>query len=351
MKTENCLQTVYIIITAHVPPVVTFLTNVATLLILMLGGHFVITGAMTLGGFTAFNSYLAILIFPILIISFMSNVIAQAAASYGRIEDILHAQEKKDTGTIKSALAGDVALRGVTLQSGEKPILKDISFEAKSDTRTAIIGPTGGGKTQLLYILTGLVAPTKGEVLYDGKDINGYDKEKLHEQIGFVFQDSILFNLTLRENIAFSNTVKDEDLQKAIATAELHDFIDALPGGLDTIVSERGTSLSGGQKQRVMLARALALNPKVLLLDDFTARVDNRTEKKILDNVSANYPGITLISVTQKITSVEQYDQIILLMDGEIIADGTHAELLQTCPEYVQIYDSQESTEQYELQA
>lgn len=336
---------------ASLVPVVTFLTNVATLLILMLGGHFVITGAMTLGGFTAFNSYLAILIFPILIISFMSNVIAQAAASYGRIEDILHAQEKKDTGTIKSALAGDVALRGVTLQSGEKPILKDISFEAKSDTRTAIIGPTGGGKTQLLYILTGLVAPTKGEVLYDGKDINGYDKEKLHEQIGFVFQDSILFNLTLRENIAFSNTVKDEDLQKAIATAELHDFIDALPGGLDTIVSERGTSLSGGQKQRVMLARALALNPKVLLLDDFTARVDNRTEKKILDNVSANYPGITLISVTQKITSVEQYDQIILLMDGEIIADGTHAELLQTCPEYVQIYDSQESTEQYELQA
>ncbi len=335
---------------ASLVPLVTFLTNLATLLILMLGGHFVITGTMTLGGFMAFNSYLAILIFPILIISFMSNVIAQAAASYGRIEEVLYAEEKKDNGTIVSELSGNVALSDVTLELGEKAILKDISFEAKKNTRTAIIGPTAAGKTQLLYILTGLVVPTSGEVLFDEKNINEYKKEKLHEQIGFVFQDSILFNLTLRENIAFSNTVGDEDLKKAISTAELQDFIQELPEGLDTVVSERGTSLSGGQKQRVMLARALALNPKVLLLDDFTARVDNRTEKKILENVTANYPGITLISVTQKISSVEHYDQIILLMEGEIIAKGTHSEMLE-CPEYMQIYNSQESTEQYELQA
>ena len=157
-----------------------------------------------------------------------------------------------------------------------------------------------------------------------------------------------MFNLTLRENIGFSKTVKDEDLEKAIATAELKDFIDALPQGLDTVVSERGTSLSGGQKQRIMLARALALNPRVLLLDDFTARVDTTTERKILENVQRNYPGLTLLSVTQKIAPVEDYDQIVLLMEGEVLASGTHQQLLETCPEYVQIYDSQRSTRHYE---
>jgi len=173
----------------------------------------------------------------------------------------------------------------------------------------------------------------------------------LHGQVGFVFQDSIIFNLTLRENIAFSKTVSDEDLKKAITTAELKDFIDALPEKLDTVVSERGTSLSGGQKQRIMLARALALNPQVLLLDDFTARVDSNTERKILENVERNYPGITLLSVTQKIASVEDYDQIVLLMEGEVLASGTHGQLMETSPEYVQIYDSQRSTNHYELHA
>jgi ATP-binding cassette, subfamily B, bacterial len=145
--------------------------------------------------------------------------------------------------------------------------------------------------------------------------------------------------------------VKDEDLEKAVTTAELQDFIESLPEKLDTIVSERGSSLSGGQKQRIMLARALALNPRILLLDDFTARVDSTTERKILENVRRNYPGITLLSVTQKIAPVEEYDQIVLLMEGEVLASGTHRQLMETSPEYVQIYDSQRSTSHYELQA
>jgi ATP-binding cassette subfamily B protein len=157
-----------------------------------------------------------------------------------------------------------------------------------------------------------------------------------------------MFNLTLHENIAFSNTVADADLAKAIDTAELYDFINALPDGLDTIVSERGTSLSGGQKQRVMLARALAQNPKILLLDDFTARVDTRTEQAILANVMKNYPDITLISVTQKIAPIENYDQILVLMEGELLARGVHADLMKHSPDYVQIFNSQQSTEQYD---
>ncbi len=330
-------------------PFITFFTNVATLIIVLLGGHFVIQGSMSLGNFTAFNTYLAILIFPIIILGFMSNIIAQAQASYDRIFQILSAPVEKKLGLLKAEIKGDIEVKNVTVNFGQKSALKDISFFVKAGSKTAIIGPTAAGKTQLLYLLTGLLDPTSGKILFDGKDINEYDKESLHSQVGFVFQDSVMFNLSLRENIAFSNIARDETIEKAIKTAELSDFIDALPQGLDTIVSERGTSLSGGQKQRIMLARALALNPKVLLLDDFTARVDARTEKKILENISENYPELTLISVTQKIYSIEHYDQIILLMEGELLAKGTHEELLASSLEYDQIYQSQRSTNQYEL--
>jgi len=334
---------------ASLIPVITFAINLATLMILTIGGRFVIRGSMTLGEFTAFNSYLSILIFPVIMIGFMSNLMAQAGASYMRLSRVLEAPDVKDTGELVADLRGDVSVRHVVVTLGGKTVLKDVSFEAPAGTKTAIIGPTAAGKTQLLYLLTGLLKPASGSIEYDGRNIDEYKKDRLHAQVGFVFQDTIVFNLTLRENIAFSKTVTDADLEKAIATAELKDFIETLPGKLDAVVSERGSSLSGGQKQRIMLARALALNPRVLLLDDFTARVDATTERQILENVRRNYPGITLLSVTQKIAAVEDYDQIVLLMEGEVLASGTHRQLLETSPEYVQIYDSQRSTSHYEL--
>jgi len=333
---------------ASLIPMIMFTTNLATLMILTLGGHFVITGAMSLGDFSAFNSYLAILIFPVIMIGFMSNVMAQASASYARIGRVLGEAAPERSGRLIADLRGDIRLSDVVVKFGERTALKNVSLSVKGGTKTAVIGPTAGGKTQLLYLLTGLLSPTSGRVEYDGHAVDEYEKRSLHQQVAFVFQDATMFNLTLRENIAFSKTVQDEHLDKAIATAELKEFIAGLPQGLDTLVSERGTSLSGGQKQRIMLARALALNPRVLLLDDFTARVDALTERRILENVHANYPGITLLSVTQKIAPVEDYDQIVLLMEGEVLASGTHAELMETCPEYVQIYESQRSTRHYE---
>ncbi|PWT95491.1 MAG: ABC transporter ATP-binding protein [Bacteroidetes bacterium] len=325
-------------------PIITFTASMAGLTILMLGGHFVITGSMTIGEMAAFSSYLMLLIFPILVIGFMSNVIAQASASYSRINEVLQAPELKDPGTITEILRGDIELKNITVTYGEKPALKNISFKVDAGSRTAVIGPTAAGKTQLLYLLTGLIKPNEGEILLDGKNIEMYDKESFHQQTGFVFQDSIIFNLSVRENIAFNEKVTDDLMQKAIDTAEITDFVNSLPEKLETIVSERGSSLSGGQKQRIMLARALAIDPRILLLDDFTARVDNRTEQKILQNLKENYPGLTLISVTQKIASVENYDQIVLIMEGELIAKGRHEELMANCPEYIQIYESQRST-------
>jgi ATP-binding cassette subfamily B protein len=332
-------------------PVITFTSNMAGLTILVLGGHFVINGSMSLGNFAAFNSYLSMLIFPILVIGFMSGVIAQATASYQRISGVINTPDAPVTGTITNSLQGCIDVKAVNVLYGQIPVLRNISFSVEPGSKIAVIGPTAAGKTQLLYLLTGLIKPTSGNIQFDGEPIYEYKQDVFHQQVGFVFQDSIIFNMSVRENIAFNEKVDDESMEKAIATAELKDLVQKFPGKLDTIVSERGSDLSGGQKQRIMLARALALNPKILLLDDFTSRVDNNTESKILDNIEKNYPGITLISVTQKITTVENYDQIILLMQGEIIASGTHDELLHSSPEYVQILNSQKSTSNYELQS
>jgi ATP-binding cassette subfamily B protein len=329
-------------------PIITFTSNIAILIILTLGGKFIIQGSMTLGEFASFNSYLVILIFPIILIGFMSNVIAQAQASYGRIQAVLLLPKPKEEGVYQEDLQGNLAIDNVSLVYGEKAVLRDVSLQVQKGSKVAIIGPTAAGKTQLLNLLIGLIQPTSGTITYDGRDVNDYQRENFYKQIGIVFQDSIIFNMSLRENIAFNTQVTKEAMEKAIAAAELSDFIAGLPNGLETIVSERGTSLSGGQKQRIMLARALAINPKILLLDDFTARVDSATEKKILENISQQYPGLTLISVTQKIAAVEKYDQIIVLMEGELIATGTHGQLMETSPEYVQIYNSQQSTNAYE---
>ncbi|HRN69743.1 MAG TPA: ABC transporter ATP-binding protein [Candidatus Woesebacteria bacterium] len=330
-------------------PIITFVTSSATILIISLGGHFVIIDKMTLGDLTAFNSYVGILVFPIIMIGFMTGLISRSSASYDRIKTVLYNKPSNPSGNIPADLQGNIEVSHISLKLGGKDILKDISFTIKPKSKTAIIGPTAAGKTQLLYILHGLIQPDQGEILYDETPLSHLNTDTFYQQIGFVFQDSIIFNTSIYENIAFAETIQENDVKKAITSAELTDLISSLPKKLDTVVSERGASLSGGQKQRIMLARALSLNPRILLLDDFTARVDTITEKEIIKNIGKNYPDLTLISVTQKISSIVNYDQIILLMEGEIIASGTHTELMETSPEYVQLYNSQHSTNYYEL--
>lgn len=330
---------------ASLIPLIAFVANLAVVAVLFFGGKAVIVGHMTIGNFTAFTSYISILIFPIIVIGFMSNVIARAQASYQRLHTIISAPQPPKTGTITASLTGAISVNDMSITFGEKHAVRGISFNIVPHTKNAIIGPTAAGKTQLLYAMTGLLVPNTGTVLYDGITLKEYDQGSLHTQIGFVFQDSVIFNTTMRENIAFSTAVRDEDVEKAILTAELDEFVATFPEGLDTIISERGTSLSGGQKQRIMLARALALNPKILFLDDFTARVDLHTEQSILENVRKNYPDITLVSITQKIASIEKYDNIILIMEGELLAEGTHEQLMATSTEYVQIYQSQQSAD------
>lgn len=330
-------------------PIITFTASIAALVILAYGGHLVISGRMSIGDLAAFNSYLAMLIFPILVIGFMSNVIVQATVSYGRIAKVLDAPDSLDLGTVDVTLSGKINVSDVSLSYGGKNVLKNISFEVQAGSKVAIVGPTVAGKTTLLSLLAGMAIADSGEIRFDGHLIQDLKQDVFYRQLAFVFQDSVMFNMSLKENIAFSTLVTDESLQKAIASAALTEFVSTLPDGLTTDVSERGLNLSGGQQQRIMLARALAIEPRILLLDDFTARVDQQTEKKILENIQLNYPSLTLISVTQKIAAVEDYDQIILMMQGELLDKGTHQELMGRSPEYIQLYQSQLSTSSYEL--
>jgi ATP-binding cassette subfamily B protein len=331
---------------AAIIPIINVVVNVSFLIVMGYGGIQVIDGTLSAGDFSAFFSYIFIFIFPIVMLGFLASGIGRAFATYQRLREVIDSEEPKQTGTVKKELAGDIKLKKVTLDIDNKRILGDINFEIKPKSRVGIIGPTAAGKTQIFYLITGLIQPNEGEILIDNTPIGEFDTDNLYSQMGMVFQDSIIFNTTLRENIAFRNeNMSEETIWKAIETAELKDFVDTLPDGLDTRISERGSSLSGGQKQRLTLARALALNPKILLLDDFTARVDINTERKIFENLKKNYPEITVVAITQKIKSIEEFDDIILVMEGELVARGKHAELLKNSLEYQQIYNSQQRTE------
>lgn len=331
-------------------PVITLLANATVMIIIWFGGKLVAEGGLTIGEFSAFFSYSALFIWPLFVLSFVGTMISRGNVSLGRIRTVLEAPIEEETGTLKAEVKGDIEFKEVTLNytdegGAERTVLKDISFSIKAGTRNAIVGPTAAGKTQLFYLLSGLIKPSKGEILIDGKPIETYDSDSLLSQIGLVFQDSIMFNTSFRDNIAFSTDKAGILLIKALETSELTDLVESLPRGLDTLVSERGTSLSGGQKQRLMLARALAIDPKILLLDDFTARVDQATENSILKNVAKNYPNVTLVSITQKVEPIWSYDQIIVVMEGELVATGTHTELIKDSFEYKQIYESQQTTD------
>lgn len=322
-------------------PAVMLISNVMTLLIIWFGGHAVVNGSMTLGDMSAFFAYSAMFIWPLFILSFSGTLFSRAAVSLARIDEVVDAPVVPPTGTHVADIRGAVEFKNVGVDFGEKTALKDISFIIKPGTRTAIVGPTAAGKTQILHLISGLMAPTRGDIHIDGVNSKDWELQSLLGQIGLVFQDSIIFNATLRENIQFREGVSEEALKRALAVAELDELVTSLPQGLETLIGERGSNLSGGQKQRLMLARALVQNPKILLLDDFTARVDIATEQQIISNIRKEYSGTTLISITQKIEPIKDYDQIIVVMEGELVDIGTHDELLERSLEYRQIYESQ----------
>lgn len=337
---------------ASLIPIITILANVALLAVVYFGGRDVIdfinsmgVEGLSPGDYTAFFTYVGMFIGPVLFLGFTASTIARSVTSIKRIKEVLDMDERTNIGTVVKDVKGSIKFDNVTYEINNKTLLKDISFEIRPGTKNAIVGPTAAGKTQIFNLIAGLQDPTSGKILLDGTDINEIEINSFYSQVALVFQDSVIFNTSIKENILFNSNVNEENLEKAIKVAELSDFVAAQDQKENTIISERGSSLSGGQKQRLTLARALAINPKVLLLDDFTARVDIKTERNIIENLDKEYPNLTLLSITQKIESIKNYDQIFLIMEGELIASGTHKELLKNSFEYQQIFNSQQTTE------
>jgi ATP-binding cassette, subfamily B, bacterial len=321
-------------------PIINTVTNWTTFGILYYGALSYIAGSIKLGDINAYITYYALLTAPIFIIGFNSQGIARLGVSLKRINKLMANPEVKPSGTYQKPITKGIEVTNVQLEYGGKKVLKDINFSIPVGKKTAILGPTGAGKSLLINILTGMIVPTTGIVAVDGVELSSWNQDYLKDSITTVYQESLIFSGDLKQNVILNRQFDQQKFATAIETATLTDLVET-----KGTVSELGSNLSGGQKQRLTLARALYNKPQFLLLDDFTARVDTATEQTIQANLKQHYPDLTLVTISQTIESIKNYDHIILIMEGEILATGTHAELLQHSPEYNQILISQQTVD------
>ncbi len=328
-------------------PLVFLIANLGQASVLYFGGRQIIAGTLSIGEWQEFSLYLIYLFLPIAQFGFIITQLGQAAASANRIFEILDARSDvtdKPGARPLPLVQGRVAFENVTFRyfgSGD-PVLRNVSFEARPGQTVALLGATGSGKTTIINLLPRFYDPSEGRILFDGHDLRDITLDSLRAQIGIVLQETTLFSGTIRDNIAFGKT--DAALDEVIAAAQAasaHDFIMAFPLGYDTPVGERGATLSGGQKQRVAIARALLLDPRLLILDDSTSSVDVATEARIQHALDTLMKGRTSFVIAQRISTVLNADQILVLDKGAIVARGTHAELLEDSPLYAEIYNSQ----------
>ncbi len=337
-------------------PTIFGVANVATLAIYWVGGLQVINEMLTVGELVAFASYLMMAFFPVLMMGMIIAMMSSASASATRIFEILDAQSEvvEKEGAIElPPLKGRVAFEDVTFRyyGGGEPVLKEVSFVAEPGETVALLGATGSGKSTIINLIPRFYEVTEGRVTVDGYDVRDVTLESLREQIGLVLQETNLFEGTIRDNIAFGRPeATEEEIIEVAQAAEAHDFIVRFPNGYDTRVGERGVTLSGGQKQRIAIARALLLDPRILILDDATSSVDLATERRIQialerlmgrSGTASNAAPRTSFVIAQRVATVRDADQILVLENGEIAARGTHEELVATSGLYVEILGSQ----------
>lgn len=328
-------------------PLIFLVANLGQALTLYFGGRQIIAGTLSIGEWQEFSLYLVYIFFPIAQLGFIITQMSQASASAARIFEILDARSDvtdKPGAISLPQVQGRVVFEEVTFRyfgSGE-PVLKDVSFTAEPGQTVALLGATGSGKTTIINLLPRFYDPTQGRICIDGHDLRDVTLESLRGQIGIVLQETTLFAGTIAENIAFGKTGAGQDeIIAAAKAAAAHDFILSFPQGYDTPVGERGATLSGGQKQRVAIARALLLNPRILILDDSTSSVDLATEYQIQKALDRLMQGRTSFVIAQRISTVINADQILVLDKGQIVARGKHEDLLETSEIYAEIYNSQ----------
>lgn len=328
-------------------PLMEFMGNISVVLLLGYGGYLVIDGSLQPGELVAFYSLVWYIMWPIMNLGFVVNLFSQSKASGERLLEILEAEDEvqEREGAIESEkLTGDVEFNDVTLRYGsdENEALYDISFKAKSGQTIGLIGSTGSGKTSITQLMTRFYEPAAGQVLIDGRDIKDYSLRSLRSNIGIVLQESFLFSSSIKSNISYGkpDATMDEIIDAA-KRAQAHSFIMELPEGYDTILGERGMGLSGGQKQRIAIARAICVNPSILILDDATSAVDMETEFKIQKALLEVMKGRTTFIIAHRISSLKHADEILVLENGSIAERGTHEKLIKNGGTYQKIYDIQ----------
>lgn len=338
-------------------PLMEFIGNACVVGLLGFGGYLVIDGQLSEGALVAFFSLVWYIVWPIANLGFVINQFSQAKASGERLLEILEAEE--DIHDIPGAkdvpnLNGHVTFENVTFSypNEEKAALQNVSFDAPPGKQIGLIGATGSGKTSITQLITRFYEPEEGRILIDGKEVNNYTLHSLRNQIGFVLQESFLFSSSIKSNIAYGrpNASMDE-IVRAAKMAQAHEFIMELPNGYDTMLGERGMGLSGGQKQRIAIARALILDPTILVLDDATSAVDMQTEFNIQKELKEALAGRTTFIIAHRISSLKHADEILVLDEGKVVERGTHEELIQMQGPYRRIYDIQYKDQKTVLQA
>jgi len=333
-------------------PVVMLVLNVSSVAVLWFGAFRIEDGGMQVGSLIAFLSYLIQILMAVMMATFMAVLLPRATVSADRIGEVLETEPSviaPIAPVTELAPGGEVELRGATFSypGAEAPVLREVSFTARPGRMTAIIGSTGAGKTTLVNLLPRLFDVTGGAVLIDGVDVRELDPELLWSRIGLVPQKPYLFSGTVASNLRYGNPdATDEELWAALEIAQARDFVEAMPEQLDAPIAQGGTNVSGGQRQRLAIARALVKRPEIYVFDDSFSALDTATDARLRQALAREVGDATMIVVAQRVSTILQADQIIVLEDGAVVGLGTHQELLETSAEYREIVESQLSAEE-----
>jgi ATP-binding cassette subfamily B protein len=332
-------------------PVLMLVLNVSSVAVLWFGGMRVDSGAMEIGSLTAFLSYLIQILWAVMMASFMLVMVPRAAVSSERIAEVLDTESsvvRPKTGITAVEGRGELELRdvGLTYPGATDPVLRGVSFTARPGETTAIIGSTGAGKTTLLNLIPRMMDVTGGAILVDGVDVRQLDPDTLWSKVGLVQQKAYLFSGTVASNLRYGKPdATEEEMWEALDVAQARDFVEAMDGGLDAPIAQGGTNVSGGQRQRLAIARALIRRPEIYLFDDSFSALDLATDARLRRALKPHTADATVLIVAQRVSTIADADQIIVLEDGAVVGKGTHESLLAGSPTYVEIVESQLTAE------
>ena len=334
-------------------PTLEFILGISMVITLLAGGHLVIAHRITVGDFVEFNTYMILLIWPIIAVGWVINLFQRGTASVQRIDELLKAEPAIDDSAADAAipadavLLGEIELRHLNFSYGDTEVLRDISLHIPAGTSLAIVGPTGSGKSTLVNLITRLFEAPKGALLIDGRPVRDYPLAVLRRNIGMVPQETFLFSETIRENLTFGAPhASEEEMLEATQAAHIRREFEEFPQGFETMVGERGVTLSGGQKQRSAIARALLRRPAILILDDALASVDTYTEERILGGLRGYTSASTTILISHRVSTVRSADRIAVLDHGSIVELGKHDELLALDGYYAGLFQKQQLEEE-----